>query len=104
MKGVLGYTKEILRRAREGGSLVPFTEINTCRVRDKVVMSMAIQIMEKYLWKGRNGRDYIHFSTVCKLRTEVSDVYSTMSTAHEIICSLKSHQGSELHIYERSMQ
>ena len=74
VKGVLGYTKEILRRAREGGSLVPFTEINTCRVRDKVVMSMAIQIMEKYLWKGRNGRDYIHFSTVCKLRTEFSDV------------------------------
>ena len=57
MKGILGHTKEIVRREREGGMLVPFSEINDWPVGDKVGIDVAIQIMEKYLCKGRNGRD-----------------------------------------------
>ena len=54
VKGILGYTKETLRRARERGWLVPLTEINAWTVGDNVSMGVAIQMLEKSLCKGRN--------------------------------------------------
>ena len=45
MKGILGYTKEIVRRAREGGRLLTLIEINDCPSRDKVGMGVAIQML-----------------------------------------------------------
>ena len=42
VKGILGYTKEIVRRARKWGRLVPYLEINNWTVRYKVDMGMAI--------------------------------------------------------------
>ena len=66
-------------------------------------MGVTIQIMEKYLFKGINGREYLQFNTFHQLRAAVSDVYSTTPTAHGIIYSLKSNWGSLLHIYEGSI-
>ena len=74
MKGILGYKKEILRRAKEGGRLMPLTEINSWPIGDKVGMDMDIQMLESYLCKVINRRDYLQFNTVCKLRAEVSNV------------------------------
>ena len=45
VKGILGYPREIIRREREGGRLVTFTEINDWPDGDKVVMGVDIQIM-----------------------------------------------------------
>ena len=56
VKFILGYTKEIVRRAKEGVRLVAFPKINTLTVRYKVVMVMDIQMLENYLFKGRNVR------------------------------------------------
>ena len=47
MKDILGYTKEIVSRAREGGRLVPLPEINDWPVRDNVCMGVAIQMLDK---------------------------------------------------------
>ena len=57
VKCILGYTKEILMRAREGGRLVPLPEINVWPIREEVGMGVDIQILENYLCKLRNGRD-----------------------------------------------
>ena len=84
--------------------VVTLPEINYWPVGDKVVMGVDIQITGKSLCKVRNGRGYLYFNTVHQLRAEVSDVYSEISTAHESRYSLKSHQGSVLHMYEVSMQ
>ena len=59
-----------------------FPEINAWYVGGKVVMGVAIQILEKSLCKVRDGRYYLEFNTVRKLRAAVSDIYSAMSTAH----------------------
>ena len=67
-------------------------------------MGVSIQIMDKSLCKGRNRRNYLHFNTVCQLQAAVSDVYSMISKTHESGYSLKSHQGSVIHMYEGDMQ
>ena len=74
MKCILGYTKEIKMRAREGRRLVPLPEIYPWPVGDRVGMGVAIQILDKSLCKGRNGRNYLQFNTVRQLQTGVSDV------------------------------
>ena len=45
VKGILGYTKEILRKSREGGRLVPLQKINPWTVGYKLGMGMDIQIL-----------------------------------------------------------
>ena len=82
MKCILGYTKEILRMAREGGRLVPFIEIDTWPIGENVGMGMDIKILEKYLCKGINRRYYLQFDNVCQFRSAVSDVYSATYTTN----------------------
>ena len=70
MKGILGYTKEIVRRERERGRLVPFSEINPWPIRDEVGMGVAIQMLEKDLYKGKT-EDTTHsliLSVSCRKR------------------------------------
>ena len=84
VKGVLRCTKEIERRAREEGMLVPLPVINPWPVRDGVGMGVAIQILEKSLCKVRNRRNYLQFNTFRQLRASVSDVnlcYSRLTRA-----------------------
>ena len=64
-----------------GGGVVLLPEINAWPVGYKVGMGVDIQILEKSLCKGKNGRDYLQFITVRQLREAVSDVYSATSTA-----------------------
>ena len=52
-----------------------FIEINAWPVRDKVGMGVSIQILEKSLCKGRNGRDYLQFNTVHQLQ-EVTQTFT----------------------------
>ena len=42
MKGIIGHTKEIVKRAREGGRLTPFPEIYAWPIRENVVMRVDI--------------------------------------------------------------
>ena len=102
--GLLGQKKEILRRAREGWKLVTFPEINAWPVGGNMGIGVSIQILEKFLCKGRNGRDYLQFNTVCQLRAAASYVSSSTSMDHASIHSLKSHMGSVLHMYEVDMK
>ena len=67
-------------------------------------MGVVIQIMEKSLGKGRNGRKYIQFNTFHQLRASVSDVYSATSTAQKSRYSLNSHRVSVMHMYKGFMQ
>ena len=67
-------------------------------------MGVAIQILEKYLCKVRDGRDCLQFNTVRQLRAAVSDVYSATHTAHNLRYSLKSHRGSVIHMYKGAVQ
>ena len=83
--------------------MVPLPEINPWLVRHRVGMGVSVQILEKSLCKGINGRKYLHFNNFCQLQLLVLYVYPATSTAHKSIYSLKSHQGSLLHMYEGDM-
>ena len=91
MKGILGYTQEIIRKVREEGRLVPLTETNYWPVRDKVGMIVAIEMMENYLYKRRNVIEHLQFNTVYQLQEAVSNVYFETSFSQASRYSLKSH-------------
>ena len=84
MKGILLYTKETVRRSREGGQLVTLPEMNAWHVGDTVGMGVAIQLMGKSLCKVKKRRDCLQFNTICQLRAAVSYIYSTTSMAYAI--------------------
>ena len=83
---------------------MPFPESNVCPVRDKVGIGVAIQMLENYFCKGRNGRDYLKINTDHQLQAAVSELYSAMSMAQASRYSLNSPQVSVLHMYEGSKQ
>ena len=83
VKGILGYTEETKRRAREGGRLVPFTEINPWTFGYNMGMGVAIKMLEKLLDKGRDGINYLQFNTVRQLQAAFSDVYSEIYGSRE---------------------
>ena len=67
-------------------------------------MILDIQILDKSLCKGINGRYYLNFNIVHQLRVSVSDIYSAAPTTHTRRYSLKSHWGRVLHMYEGTIQ
>ena len=71
VNGILGYTKEIKSRPKEGGRLVTLPEIKPWPVGDRVGIGVAIQILEKSLCTGRTRRNYLQFNTVGKLQEAV---------------------------------
>ena len=71
---------------------------------DEGGMGVAIQKLEKSLANRRNGKNYIQFNTIRKLRAAALDIYSATSAAHSSRYSLKSHRRSVLNIYEDVMQ
>ena len=65
--------------------MVPLLEINSWPVGDRVGMGVAIHIMEKSLFKGRNRRYQSRFNIFGQLQAAVSDAYSVTSTVHKNI-------------------
>ena len=62
VKGILGHTKEIVRRERGGGRLVTLPEINYWPVRYEVGMDMANQIMR--IMCSREDTEETHYSLI----------------------------------------
>ena len=73
--GMLGYTKELVSRAREPGRELPLPAITAWTVGDKVGIGVAIHMLEESSSNGRNGRNYLQFNMVSQLRAAVLDIY-----------------------------
>ena len=61
---MLVYAKDMVNRSREASIPVPLPAITAWPVGDEVGMWVAIQMLEKSLENGRNGRNYLQFNTV----------------------------------------
>ena len=72
--GMLGYLKELARRAREAGRSVPLPEITAWKVGDEVGMGVAIKMLDKSLSNGRNDRNYLKFNMVRQLQAAALDI------------------------------
>ena len=62
--GILGYAKELVNRAREADIAISLPTITAWSVGDEVGMGFEIQMLDKSLSNGRNGRNYLQFNTV----------------------------------------
>ena len=102
--GMLWYSKWLVSRYRKAGRAVPLLAITAWPVGYEVGMGMEIQMLEKLLSNGKNGRNYLQANTVGQLQVAASNVYSATVAAHFICYSLKSHWGIVLHVYEETMQ
>ena len=71
---MLGYAKELESRYRESYIAVLLTSIIDWTVGDELGMWMEIKILEKSFSNGRNGRNYLQFNTVRKLRVLELDI------------------------------
>ena len=92
-----------MRRSKEADISVPLPYIIDWPLVDEMGMGVAIKILEKSLANGGNGRNYLQFNTVRKLRSVDSDIYSATYYAHSSRYPLKSHRKSVFHLYEGAM-
>ena len=92
-----------MRRSKEADISVPLPYIIDWPLVDEMGMGVAIKILEKSLANGGNGRNYLQFNTVRKLRSVDSDIYSATYYAHSSRYPLKSHRKSVFHLYECAM-
>ena len=104
INGMLGYAKEMIIRSREAGKAVPLPAITYWPMGDEVRMGVVIQVLEKSLSNGRNGRNYLQFNTFRHLQAVALDIYSSIASAHSSRYSLNYCCGSFLHMYEGTIQ
>ena len=103
IKSVVGYLREIVRRADTAERPVPLEPFEPWGVEDRQGMGIAIMMLEKSLSKGRNA-DYIQFDTTRQLRSATSNVYAATSQAAGLRYAMKSARGEVTHLYEGAMQ
>jgi hypothetical protein len=103
IKSVVGYLREIVRRADTAERPVPLEPFEPWGVEDRQGMGIAIMMLEKSLTKGRNA-DYIQFDTTRQLRSATSNVYAATSQAAGLRYAMKSARGEVTHLYEGAMQ
>ena len=64
---MLGYAKELVSRSREAGKSFILPAITVWPVGGEVGVGVAIQMLDKSLSNGSNGRNYPQFNTVRQL-------------------------------------
>ena len=103
-KSVVGYLREIVRRAKTAGRMVPLEPFEPWGVEDRQGVGIAIMMLEKSLEKGRNSAKFIQFGTTRQLRGAASNVYAATSQASGLRYAMKSSKGEVTHLYEGAMQ